>query len=456
MRAGAQLAGDGTNQAASAELPEQPVRRLVQPIVRFLRIEAASGAILIAAILAAVGAANAPAADSVFAFWSMPVSLTVGSHVLGDTLRGAINEGLMTLFFFVVGLEIKRELVLGELRTPRVAALPIAAALGGMAVPALVYLALQWGLPGARDWGVVMATDIAFVIGCLALLGTRVPHSLRVFVLSLAIIDDIGAVLVIVLFYSQNVALGWLALGAAAIAAVFGLRKLGVRSIPIYFVVGIFAWFAVHESGLHATLVGIVLGLMTPSRPWVGAARFSAIMRRTRDYLGGETADPDRHERDETSALLDTVARAAHEMVSPLERLEAALHPWVSFAILPLFALANAGVKLTAAEFGNPVVIAVLAGLVIGKPTGILGASWIAVRMGLARKPAELGWPLIAGAGVLCGIGFTMALFIANLAFDASLLVAASVGILAASVVSAVIGLGLLGAILGRRRPPAL
>jgi Na+:H+ antiporter, NhaA family len=418
--------------------------RLVGSVGRFLHSDVASGLSLLGAIGLAVVLANSPVANAFLNLWSTPLVLGVGAHGAAFTIRGAINEGLMTLFFFVVGLEIKRELTVGELRRPRVAALPIAAAIGGMVVPALLYLALQWGRVGARDWGVVMATDIAIVVGCLALLGGRVAHALRIFVLSLAIIDDIGAVLVIVLAYSTGLNAAWLSAGAAMFGLVFALRFLGVRSIPIYVVVGLLAWFSVHESGLHATLVGIALGLITPARPLRGRSRLTAILDVVCGSLGlrGQTRK---------AALAEIVAEGARETVSPLERIETALHPWVNFGILPLFALANAGVPLAASELGNPVVRSVIVGLVIGKPVGILWGSWTAVRLRLAQRPAELGWGSIAGAGVLCGIGFTMALFIANLAFGAQLLVAASVGILAASLISAVLGLGLLAAV--QRQP---
>jgi NhaA family Na+:H+ antiporter len=436
-------------------LPEQPVRRLVEPIARFLRIEAASGVVLLVATVAAFALANSPWSGPFLDFWSTPIGVRIGSREIAHSLRHAINDGLMTLFFFVVGLEIKRELVLGELRDPRAAALPLAAAAGGMAVPAGLYLALQLGEPGERGWGVVMATDIAFVVGCLAVLGRRVPHGLRIFVLSLAIIDDIGAILVIAVGYAGRLDLAALALGAFGVSAVYGLRRLGVRSIPVFVVAGVLVWFAVHESGIHATISGVILGLLTPARPWVEAPRLRTILRRVGDYLhgngwreaagaGGGAGEPGQQ------ALLRSVAFAARETLSPLERLESALHPWVGFAIMPLFALANVGVPLGATGLADPVAAAVIVGLVLGKPIGIVGACAIAVRLRLAVLPAGLGWRVVAAAGVLAGIGFTMSLFIANLAFDGPALDAAKLGIVAASVIAAVAGMTLLFVALGR------
>ncbi len=433
-----------------SRLPEEPVDLIIAPISRFLHIEAASGVVLLAATAAALILANSPWADLFFAFWSLPIGILIGQLSLVYSLKHVINDGLMTLFFFVVGLEIKRELVLGELREVRVATLPIAAALGGMLVPAGIYLALQLGEPGERGWGVVMATDIAFVVGCLAVLGERVPHSLRIFVLSLAIIDDIGAVLVIAVAYSANLDLQMLGLGILGVGAVLVLRRLGVRAVPIYYLSGILAWLAVDRSGIHPTILGVVLGLLTPALPWVGVQRFQAIIGRVSGYLRGAHWSESENKNKQVE-MVRSVAYAARETISPLERIEASLHPWVNFLILPLFAFANAGVPLTVAGFGAPAALAVIAGLMLGKPIGIFAASWLVVRLGIAERPNDIPWTAIAAAGVLCGIGFTMAIFIANLAFEPELIESANLGILAASLASAVLGLALLAASLHRR-----
>lgn len=427
-----------TSDTDLSPLPHQRVTRLAEPVTRFLHVEATSGVVLLVATVTALGLANSPWAGPFLSFWETPVGLRLGGLEIVHSLRHAINDGLMTLFFFVVGLEIKREIVLGELRALRVAALPVAAAAGGMLVPAAIFLALQTGAPGQPGWGQVMATDIAFVVGCLALLGRRVPRSLRVFVLSLAIIDDIGAVLVITFGYPVHFNPLALGLGVFLIAGVLGLRYLGVRSVPVFVVAGMAAWFAVFESGVHPTIVGVVLGLLTPTHAWVVPQRFEASVGRLGAFLRSEAWEV---ERDRRRAVLRTVAFAARETLSPLERLETALHPWVSFLIMPLFALANAGVPLTMAGFSDPLALAVIAGLTVGKPLGIIGASWTAVRLGIAKRPAELRWSLIAGAGILSGIGFTMALFIASLAFEGPLLTPAKIGVLSASVISAVLGM---------------
>ncbi len=444
--------------ASFVPLPQTPVAHLVTPLARFLRVEAASGVVLLLAAVSAVVLANSSHADSFLEFWRSPVGIRVGSFEVVYSLRHWIDHGLMTIFFFVVGLEVKREIVLGELRDPRAAALPIVAALGGMLVPAGLFLALQWGEPTVRGWGIPMATDIAFVVGCMALLGRRVTAALRVLVVTLAVTDDIGAILVIALGYSVSIGGTALACGAGGMGIVVVLAKSGVRSVGLYTVLGVCIWWAFHESGIHATIAGVILGLLTPARPWVNRGRLRQSLGRGLAYLGGGDPEDD----DAEPALARTLERTARESASPLERLEAALHPWVSFGILPLFALANAGVPLSSESFREPVAVAVLVGLVVGKPVGIVLASWLAVRAGLARLPDALVWRTIFGGGVLAGIGFTMSLFIAGLALEPQALDAARAGVLAASALSAAFGLTLLwfapargtGALGGRASPP--
>jgi NhaA family Na+:H+ antiporter len=430
----------GADNQRLGTLPAEPIDQITRPLARFLRIETAAGSGLLLAATAALALSNSPWGDDFLALWEMPVGLQVGSFVVLHPARVWINDGLMTLFFFVVALELKRELVLGELRNPRVAALSVSAAIGGMLVPAVIYLALQWGQPSVHGWGTVMATDTAFVIGCLALLGRRVPQGLRVFLLSLAIVDDIGAILVVALGYGGDVAWAALVAGAAGVAGVRGLALLGVRAMPAYAVLGGLVWVAVAASGVHPTVTGVALGLLTPTRGWVSDRRLRAILARVLAYppdgpWGGNT---------EERRALRSASRAAREALSPVERLEAALHPWVAFGVMPLFALANAGVPLSREGLAEPVALAVVAGFVLGKPLGIAGFAWLAVRSGLALRPAGLGWGALAGGGMLAGMGFTMALLIAGLAFRDVLLEAAKLGILAASVISATLGLALL------------
>lgn len=426
--------------AELARLPKELVDRLTKPFAWFLRIEAASGAVLLLFTVAALVLSNSPWAHVLERAWETPVGLQLGSLEFARSLRDWINDGLMTLFFFLVALELKRELVLGELSNPRMATLSVAAALGGMLVPAAVYLMLQWGQPGQHGWGTVMATDTAFVIGCLALLGSRIPQSLRVFMLSLAIVDDIGAILVVAIGYSSHIAWGALVLAALGVAIVRAMAMLGFRGFPLYFLVGGFIWLAVDASGIHATVTGVILGLMTPARRWVSDERLYAILDRVVAHPIGNRGSGETKDRQ----TLQVAEIAARETLSPVERLEIALHPWVGFVIMPLFAFANAGVPLSLSGLGSPVTMAVFAGFVLGKPIGVLTFSWLAVRSGIATCPSDLNWRLLAGGGLLAGIGFTMALFIANLAFSQNLIDAAKLGIFVASVVSAVAGVALL------------
>ena len=421
-------------------LPVEIVDRLTKPFAWFLRIEALGGGILLVSTVAALALSNSPWAHSFLSAWELPVGIRVGSLEFARSWREWINEGLMTLFFFVVALELKRELVLGELRSPRMAAFSIAAALGGMLVPAALYLTLQLGREGAHGWGTVMATDTAFVIGCLALLGRRIPQSLRIFMLSLAIVDDIGAILVVAIGYSSQLAWAALALGALGIASVRGMALLGVRSIPLYFLVGAVIWLAVDASGIHATISGVVLGLLTPTGRWVSDDRLQAIL----DRVVPEPSEDRRSDMAKGRKAWRVTEVAVRETLSPVERLEMMLHPWVSFAIMPLFAFANAGMPLSSADVGSPVTFAVFVGFTIGKPVGILTFGWLAVRSGLASRPPDMSWGMLAGGGLLAGIGFTMALFIADLAFDDALINAAKLGILSASVASAAAGLAVL------------
>jgi NhaA family Na+:H+ antiporter len=417
------------------DLPSEPVGRFTAPIVRFMHVEAAGGVVLLLATLVSLAMANSPAADGFLAFWKTKVGFSFGGFSMEHSLKHWINDGLMAIFFFVIGLEVKRELVLGELRDLRAATLPIAAAIGGMIVPAGLYLALQGGQPGAPGWGIPMATDIAFVVGCMAVLGNRVPKSLRILLLSLAIVDDIGAILVIAIGYTDALSIAWLIRGFAGILVVLFLGRIGVRNIGVYTVIGTFIWLAFHESGVHATIAGVILGLITPARSWVDRSLVTDVVERARAVMGGEGWDESRY------ALMKGVEKASREAMSPLERLEHGLHPWVSFLIMPLFALANAGVPLKADAVAHPVALAIILGLFIGKPLGVVLFSWIATRMKIARKPAEISWGALAGGGFLAGIGFTMALFIAELALTDELLYNAKMGILTASAAAAVVGM---------------
>jgi NhaA family Na+:H+ antiporter len=364
----------------------------------------------------------------------------LGSLEVSRSLRHWINDGLMAFFFFVVALELKRELVLGELRNLRMAAMPFAGAIGGMIVPACIYLALMVGRPGVHGWGTVMATDTAFIIGGLALFGSRIPASLRLFLLSLAIFDDVGAILVVAVGYGEP--LNWVALflTAVGLAAVAGFARLGIRSVPIYFLLGGLIWLCLDASGIHATIAGVILGLMTPTRPWVSDARLREILGRVLSYPRDERWKGSTTDR----RNLRRAGIAVTESLSPVVRLETMLHPWAGFVIMPLFALANAGIAISGANIGQSVSVAIFSGLVFGKPIGVLTFSWLAVRLGLATQAFSLSWAYLSAGAFLTGIGFTMSLFIASIAYSPAMLDAAKIGILTASLFSAAAGLLML------------
>jgi NhaA family Na+:H+ antiporter len=382
-----------------------------------MHIESAGGIFLLITTITALALANSPFAEGYLAFWKKTLSIGFGSWQMSHSLQHWINDGLMTVFFYVIGLEVKRELVVGELRDIRNAALPIAAAMGGMIVPAAVFLSLQWGQLGQHGWGIPMATDIAFVVGIMAILGSRIPGPLRIMLLSLAIVDDIGAILVIALGYTEGVDInGW---GLAGFVFLIILLRLRVRHLGVHiFLVGMFVWYFTHESGIHATIIGVVLGLLTPVKPRISEGLLARIVDRTSDFLhGGSMEDPQvRYE------VLREAETASRMTISPLERFETVLHPWVGFVIMPIFALANAGVTIEASDFTNPVAVAVALGLLVGKPVGIFLFSWMAVKMKIAKLPEGVNWGAIIGGGFLAGIGFTMALFVAGLALKGDLL----------------------------------
>lgn len=400
--------------------------RAALALERFLHVEAASGIVLLTAAALALVWANSPAAGGYHALWHLPLTLGIGEWVHVQSLHFWINDGLMTVFFLVVGMEIRREMHDGALSDLRLAALPIAAALGGVVAPALIYVAFNAAPPTHAGWAIPTATDIAFAIGVLALLGRRVPANVRVFLLALAIIDDIVAVLIIALFYSGGLELGGLAIALGGVGLVLALRALGAGSAWAYVLPGAVIWIGLLRLGVHPTLSGVVLGLMTPVLP---------VRRRSGHDVATAATDAT---RTDPQAPLDE---------APVTRVQRALHPWVAYGVMPLFALANAGVSLGGVDLGAPaaqsVLFGVLLGLVVGKPIGVVAVSWIAVRLGGARLPPGVTWGGVWLIGLLAGIGFTMSIFVAMLAFaDAAVLAAAKLGVLLASVVAACIGLG--------------
>ena len=392
---------------------------------------------MIAASLVALAWANSPWAPAYLTLREIEFGIGFSGWSLEKPLLLWVNDGLMAIFFFLVGLEIKREVLVGELSSPRDAALAVVAALGGMVVPASIYAAVNWGGQGIDGWGVPMATDIAFALGVMALLGDRVPLSLKVFLTALAIVDDLGAVAVIALFYTDEINVFNLLLTLGALLAAFAYGRMGGRNLKILALFGVEVWFFVLQPGVHAIVAGVLLALATPINHKIPPENL-------RDELRAGLA---RGKFEEVEMKVANLERVLGDAQSPLHRLEHMLHPWVAFLVLPVFALFNAGVSLTGGgDAVGPVALGVLLGLVLGKPLGVLGFSWLAIRSGVASLPEGVGWGAVAGAGLLAGIGFTMSLFVGSLAFeDGGLLDQAKIGILTASVVAAVSGLLLLG-----------
>ncbi len=425
------------------------VDRLLSPAQALIRTESASGVLLIAAALLAFAWANSPWASSYFALLEVKLGVGLAGWHLDESVGHWVNDLLMAIFFFLIGLEIKREVLIGELAGWRRAALPIAGALGGMVVPALIYVAFNLGQPGLRGWGVPMATDIAFALGVLALLGDRVSPALKVFLLALAIVDDLGAVLVIALFYTDQLSggallLAFLVFGAALAYGSFGgARPLG------FALLGLVLWYCMLQSGIHATIAGVLLALAVPLRHRLSTEQLQQELR----PLTGQGVAFEQVEV--VIEHLEGVLARAH---SPLHSIEHMLAPFVAFVVMPVFAFCNAGVPLGGNPAGLIGMVSVGAGLglLLGKPIGVAGCAWLAVRSGLTRLPDGVSWPGVVGIGLLAGIGFTMSLFIANLAFGLSPeLDQAKIGVLAASVVAALLGLGFLARALpsGSRTP---
>ena len=417
-------------------------RRLVLPTQAFFHTEGPGGVLLLISSLVALALANSPWAGPFARFLETHLAVDVGEYHLRGDIRELINDGLMTVFFYIAGLEIKRELLEGQLSTPRQAALPVVAALGGMVVPSLLYYACNVGRAGAHGWGVPMATDIAFSIGVLILLGDRVPSTVRVFLLGLAIADDIGAILVIAVFYSSGIA--WPAIGAAALILVaIGLMiRGGVRSPNAYLLISLAFWVAMLGSGVHATLAGVILGAMTPIRPWFSLYSFERsagkLMRRFRNALGVGNFD-------RAEAIMGQMEALSRGTESSLDRRLRQVHPWSSYVVLPLFALANSGVALDVQSLtrasSSGITWGILLGLVVGKPLGIVGFAWLAVKVRIASLPKGARWSDLVGVGMVAGIGFTVSLFVTGLAFSNPRQVEdAKIGVLIASAVAGIAG----------------
>lgn len=442
---------------ASTSEPLRPKRLaqiLSEPFLRFLEIETGSAFLLLAMTIVALVWANLPhVGETYHHFWTTDLGIELGPWALSLTFEEWVNDGLMGIFFFAVGMEIKRELVDGELATAQRAMLPVLGAVGGMVGPALIYSSFHYGGPAIHGWGIPMATDIAFAIAALSVLGRRVPAGLKVFLLALAIADDLGAVAVIAIFYTADLSLPAMAAAGGLFALTYALNLAGVRALSIYFIVGAAAWLATHESGVHATVAGVVLGFLTPTVTDVHTERVAdrvfIAVERLRELAQRRHEDPHGRRRHEALRELSW----SRELLSPLDFLTHQLDPWVFYVIMPVFALANAGVVFDPVTLGDPeavgVASAVALGLLLGKPIGITLFSYLAVKLRMAELPNGVTWGAIFATGLLAGIGFTVALFITALAFDkATFTDGAKVGILAASATAAVSGILLLKATL--------
>lgn len=416
-------------------------RQLVNRIEKFLHVEASSGIVLLIAAMIAMVWANSAWAPQYEHLLHTPVSLSFGQYSFSRSLHFWINDVLMVVFFFVVGLEVRRELFDGQLSELRRAVLPVAAAFGGMLLPAVIYLSLNAGSAAARGWGTPMATDIAFAVGVLALLGRRVPPALRMLLLALAIFDDVGAIVVIAIFYSAGIAWDGLAVAGMGVLIVLMMQRIGVRNPFLYVIPGVLVWGGILHAGIHPTIAGVILGLLTPVRPWFGREGFRLETEHALRDLAATEVDPR-----QLLPVLERVDLALREAIPPATRLEAALHRWVAFGIMPLFALANAGVSLSGIGMTSPesitIALGIGVGLVVGKPLGVVLFSWLAVRFGLTSLPDGVSWGGVLVVGCVAGIGFTMALFIAALAFtDASMLSVAKLAVLLASVVAGTVAI---------------
>lgn len=427
---------------------EKVFDKIVSPFEQFIHDETASGLILMACAVVALIVANTALFHSYEHLLHTKVGFSFGEWTLEKTLHHWINDGLMALFFFVVGLEIKREVLVGELSDPRAASLPIIAAIGGMVVPALFYYGMNFGEGGETSgWGIPMATDIAFAVGVMVLLGNRVPKTLLTFLVALAIVDDLGAVIVIALFYTEQIALDALAFAVFFLCILIFFNRAGIRHPVPYFLVGLLLWLAMLKSGVHATLAGVITALTIPASPKYEPTSFSNLVRKLMDkfdksYRPGESI----MRNDDQRSILQTLENGVHLVETPLQRLEHNMHVWVAFLVIPIFALANAGIPIEFAKIGesltHPVALGVIVGLMLGKLVGIAGFSWVAIKMGYGSLPEGTNFNQIIGVAMLGGIGFTMSIFIAELAFvgQPENLLMAKTGVLFASLAAGIIG----------------
>ncbi len=434
-----------------------PIDKLLRPMDNLLRNKPVSGVLLFLAVLVALAWANSPWKEMYHHLWEMPFSVGFGeNYIISKTLHHWINDGLMAIFFFVVGLEIKREVMAGDLSTWKKASLPAAAAVGGMIFPAIIFSIFNWGTPTESGWGVPMATDIAFTLGVLSLLGNRIPLSLKLFLTALAIVDDLGAVLVIAFFYTDNLLLLYLEYGVVFLAVLLLMNYLGVRKARFYAIVGICGlWYAFLLSGVHATIAGVLLAFTIPAKTRINKRGFISHVKTLLDKLQRTKSIDGQYLSDEQHEIIEDIKEEREKIETPLQKLEYNLNPVVSFFILPLFALANAGIEIQPESWSGllePVSIGIVAGLIVGKGIGILSFSALFVKLGISELPQNTNWGIMTGAAIMAGIGFTMSIFISELAFeDPAIKAQAKLAILIASTFAGIVGMLVINAFIGKR-----
>jgi NhaA family Na+:H+ antiporter len=437
------------DRGTAAHWTETPLARVLGPMQDFIAQSQSGGVALFVMMVLALVLANSPLAGWYHALLETHIQIAVGPFAIDESVLHWINDALMAIFFFVVGLEIKREVLVGELAHPRAAALPIIAAIGGVIIPAAIYTLFNWSGRGASGWGIPMATDIAFALGCLALLGDRVPFALKVFVTAVAIVDDLIAVLVIALFYSSGINMNALGVGLVVLVFLLLANQVGIRRPLVYTLLGIIVWLAFLQSGVHATIAGVLIALTIPARYRIDTSTFQQRAHELlHTFMAGERSSATMLTNDQQQSAVLELEDLCEQVQAPLQKIEHELHGWVSFLIMPVFAFANAGVAFSSVQLNGEslqVLLGVVLGLTLGKPIGLIGASWLAVRSGVAVLPQGVTWRTMVGAGVLAGIGFTMSLFIATLAFaDPDTLATAKLSIFIGSLVAGIAGMLLL------------
>lgn len=429
-------------------MEKSPIDKIIKPVNRFIHLEYTSGIVLFLGVVMALIWVNSPFSESYHHIWEIEFSLGFDDNVLSHPLHLWINDGLMAIFFFVIGLELKREFIAGELSTLSKASLPMVAALGGMLVPAAIYAAFNHGTTGSHGWGIPMATDIAFALALLSMAGKHIPTSIKVFLSALAVADDLGAVLVIAFFYSSGIVWMPLLIGAAFLGILTIGNYLGIRSSVFYLLIGFGVWVGFLLSGVHPTIAGVLVAFTIPARTKIDEKRYSTRLRELSDEFDAEIPNCSTLTTPKQNSTIENIKGLSLAAQTPLQKIETTLHPWVAFVIMPLFALANAGIIIGADFFSlliNPVSIGVSLGLVVGKFAGVLLFTWLLVKTKIGTLPQGATWKHIMGVALLAGIGFTMSLFVSALAFtDAQRIEQAKAGILVASLIAGILGITVL------------